>query len=512
MQASEVAARIKAAPAGSVKITFDEMAVQPWDYQRNDAAWMLAQKSGIIGSEVGTGKTVYALAVASYLKARGEFRGMVVLMPKMAGVLPQQWEDEIKKFTPNMHVVHGRGKDKHYRIQAYSEPWDILLLNYEAARNDAAALAIIFENQQPSILFADEASAFRNGASKTARMVRVISPHFEYGFAATGTPMQTNLEDLHGICSSMGWTDLVGTKTWFQRQYCIRQKVEFYAGGMKRSKWVTVGYKNMDELRERLEPWFIRRTLNEPEVARRIPSVVPFVFRIPMRPAQVRLYEATKKGILAEIESGQMKTGYVSALQKFAKLSAVADGTQTYNAEANDHSAKSDWLLAQLQGSMAGEKVLVFSRFVRSIRPLQRRMERAGIGYGLFLGGDHQTHDERMEDVRRFREDDDCRVLLATQAVEMGLNLAVAKVLVFYGILPNPKRMEQVLGRIRRAGSPYTNVASITLLSADTVEEGIYETVLERNAVADVFWKEESVLFERLGEDRLIQLIRGYTP
>ena len=512
MQASEVAAQIKAAPAGSVKIGFDSMELKPWDYQANDVAWMLAQKDGLLGSEIGTGKTIYAIAAASYLKAHGDFRGMVVLMPKMAGILPVQWQDELQKFAPNLHVVRGEGKDKYHRLLRYGEPWDVLILNYEAARNDATDLAQLFAHQQPSILYCDEASAFRNGASKTARLIQRINPHFEYRFAATGTPIQINVSDLHGICSSMGWGDLVGTKAWFTRQYLIQQKVEFWQGGQRRSKFVTVGYKNLDDLRARLEPFFIRRTLEEPEVAKRIPAVTPFVFRIPMHPTQVALYNATKAGILAEIEEGEVKMGYVSALQKYSKLAAVADGTQTYNAEADDISAKSDWLLGQLQGSMAGEKVLVFSRFVRSIRPLQRRLEKADIEYGLFLGGDHQTHEERMEDVRRFKEDDECRVLLATQAIEMGLNLQVARVLVFYGILPNPARMAQVLGRIRRAGSPYANVAAITLLSAGTVEEGMYDSVLERNAIADVMWEEESVLYEKLGPDRMMHLIRGYSP
>ncbi len=510
MQASELAARIKAAPAGAVNIDFSMMDQQPWDYQSNDVAWMLAQKEGIVGSEVGTGKTVYAIAAASYLKEHGEFRGMVVMMPKMAGVLPQQWGEELQKFAPDLVVVHGRGKDKADRIKAYGSSWDVLLINYEAARNDAQYLDRLFERMQPSILYCDEASSFRNGSSKTARLIRRINTHFEYKFAVTGTPMQTNLEDLHGICSSLGWTELVGTKAWFQRQYLIRQQESYYVKGMERKKWVTVGYKNLSHLRGVLMPWFIRRTLDEPEVAKRIPAVVPFVFHVPMRPEQQRLYNLTQRGILAEISGGQVKTGYISALQKFSKLSAIADGTRTFNAEAQDHSAKSDWLLAQLTGSMAGEKVLVFSRFVRSIRPLEERLRKAGIGYGLFLGGDHQSHAERMEDIRRFKEDDDCKVLLATQAVEMGLNLQVARVLVFYSILPNPKRMEQILGRIRRAGSPYANVAAITLLSAGTVEEGLYDSVLERNAVADVFWEEESVLFERLGTDRLMQLIRGY--
>lgn len=515
MQPSDLAAQIKAAPAGAVKISFPNMAVQPWDYQRNDIAWCLAQRCGIIGSEVGTGKTILALGIASYLKDRGGFRGMVVMMPKQGGVLPRQWGEELAKFTPNLKVVsvaRRKSLDRHKRLDVYQEDWDVLIVNYETARNDTEFLKKLFARTRPSVLFCDEASAFRDSSSLTARMLKSISRHFEYRFASTGTPIQTNVQDLHGICSSMGWSELVGTKAEFQQRYLIRRQVEFFAGGMRRKKWVVIGYRNLDILRNIIAPWFIRRTLGEPEVAKRIPTVVPFVFRLPMRPEQGKLYDVTEDGIFAEIENGQIVTGYVDALAKFSKLAAIADGTQTYNAEMRDHSAKSDWLLEKLQGSMAGEKVLVFSRFVRSVRPLEARLQAAGIGYGLFLGGDHMTEEQRFEDVRRFKEDPECRVLLATQAVEMGLNLQVARVLVFYSMLPNPARMEQVLGRIRRAGSPYANVAAITLLSEGTVEEKLYDVTLERNAVKDVFWEEESVLFEQLGADRIMQLIRGWRP
>lgn len=521
MLANPVADQIKASPAGSVKIDLSSLAKEPWDFQSNDIAWCLAQKQGLIGSEVGTGKTLLAIGMAAYLKEKlaerpeardAPWRGMVVMMPKMAGLLPEQWEEELHDFAPQLLVVHGRGKDKANRVEAYGMPWDVLLLNYEAARNDIDVLVRIFAVNPPTVLYCDEASAFRNSTSKTARLVRAIQPFFDYKFAVTGTPIQINVEDLHGIGWSMGWTEVVGTRAWFIRQYCIQNQVEFWVQGNKRSKWVTVGFKNLDVLRASIEPWFIRRTLDEPEVARRVPTVQPFTFAIPMRPEQVRLYNTVKKGFLAKVKDGGIEVTYVNALAKFGHLAAIADGTQTYDQEMQDHSAKADWLLGQLRGPLAGEKVLVFSRFVRSVRPLERRLEEAGIGYKLFLGGSHQTQAERKESIRAFKHDDDIKVLIGTQALEMGLNLQVARVLVFFSGLSNPKRMEQILGRIKRAGGTHANVAAITLMSADTVEEGLHETAIERSGVADVFWDEESVLFEQLGPDRLMQLIRGYSP
>ena len=255
-----------------------------------------------IGSEVGTGKTVLAIGAAKYLKDRGDFRGMVVVVPKMAGVLPRQWESEIKKFAPDLNVVHGKGRDKHDRIQAYSEPWDVLILNYESARNDAVQLTQLFQRIEPSILYCDEASMFRNGSSKTARFVRRINPHFEYKFAVTGTPMQTNLEDLHGICSSMGWTELVGTKAWFQRQYCIRQEVNYYVKGIERKKWVTVGYKNLGELQAVLMPWFIRQ-LKRLSVGQSIREVGPEALEQDLELAGFSVTRPWKSEILPHLAS-----------------------------------------------------------------------------------------------------------------------------------------------------------------------------------------------------------------
>ncbi|MCH8139036.1 MAG: hypothetical protein IH926_08820 [Proteobacteria bacterium] len=47
-----------------INLKIDGLTDPPWDFQTHDIAWMLAQKAGIVGSEVGTGKTMLAIGAA----------------------------------------------------------------------------------------------------------------------------------------------------------------------------------------------------------------------------------------------------------------------------------------------------------------------------------------------------------------------------------------------------------------------------------------------------------------
>jgi SNF2 family DNA or RNA helicase len=306
----------------------------------------------------------------------------------------------------------------------------------------------------------------------------------------------------------MGWEAVVGTRAWFMKRFTIRETKEVYVkGGRKIRKTVVTGYQNLEELRSLIEPWFIRRTAEEPEVAKHLPAVQSVVLHPEMPALQARTYKALQKGTL-KLMDGEWRSSMTKIKGPWIRMLGAADGTRTLDPEMVDSSGKSDWLMEALtEGDLQTGKVLVFSRFARSVYPLMQRLDAAGIEYGRFMGSGHQSDAERQADVQRFKTDPDCRVLLATSAVERGLNLQVARAVVFYGIVPNPARLEQVMGRIRRGGSPHATVYALTLLSKNTVEEPLWEKVLRRNAVKDFIWEEESVLFEKLGPEELAEMI-----
>lgn len=470
---------------------------------------MLAQRWGYIFSDVGTGKTLLGIGAASYLHDRGRLGGgAVVLMPKMGGVLLEQWQKELERFAPNLRVATVLGcRTPQHRYEVYRSDWDVLLINYEAFRQqgDQYQLQALLGARRPTMLYCDESSVFRNPKARITKALRNISHLFEYRYAVTGTPIQTRLEDLWGMSWAMGWDQIVGSKQKFLDRYVVHRQRPYWThmGGRRVRKWVkeVAGYQNVAELRERLEPWVIRRTLSEPEVGRHVPEVVPFVVRVPMTSQQQALYKDVARSQSLDVEAG-------AALKLYHERLAIADGLKTHDESMDDISAKSSWFMEALETQLANEKVVVFSRFVRSIWPLSERLKAKGIEHELYIGGGWQTRKRRAEGFERFQRDPECRVLIATQAMEMGVDLGTARVMVFYSSLPNPARMEQLLGRIRRAGNPFPKVVAVSLLSKGTVEEAVYDALITRNAIKEGFLKEDSVLYESLSRKALLKMMR----
>ena len=74
------------------------------------------------------------------------------------------------------------------------------------------------------------------------------------------------------------------------------------------------------------------------------------------------------------------------------------------------------------------------------------RLDAKEIGYALHTGDVQQRR--RREEIRRFKEDPDCRVFLASESGGVGLNLQAASVVVNLDMPWNPAKLEQRLARL----------------------------------------------------------------
>ncbi len=171
-------------------------------------------------------------------------------------------------------------------------------------------------------------------------------------------------------------------------------------------------------------------------------------------------------------------------------------------------SVKLDWTeQAIVDGDLSDEpKVVVFSHFVKTARALVDRLTMRRIGVGL-ISGDDTRRQARTATMRRFWEDPSCRVLVGTDAIEQGLNLQIAKVLINLDQIMNPARMQQLAGRIRRDGSAHRSVYVHNLLTNETQEEGYMNVLSREQALADYVWGETNDLFEALSPLAMLELI-----
>ena len=110
------------------------------------------------------------------------------------------------------------------------------------------------------------------------------------------------------------------------------------------------------------------------------------------------------------------------------------------------------------------EKFVVFAQPIETVYTLRDRLEQhLGPGTVVMVVGD-QDSATRSAEVRRFREEEQVRVLVSSKAGGEGINLQVSRRLVHFDVPWNPMEMEQRVGRVHRFGSLHTVIVETLVL------------------------------------------------
>ena len=130
--------------------------------------------------------------------------------------------------------------------------------------------------------------------------------------------------------------------------------------------------------------------------------------------------------------------------------------------------------------SGARRKVIIFTEHKDTLDDLVDRL-RAHLGKPeavvVIHGG--VRREERKKAQERFKTDDTCLFLVATDAAGEGVNLQNAHLLINYDLPWNPNRIEQRFGRVHRIGQRYM-CHMWSLVAKDTREGEVYLRLLEK--------------------------------
>ena len=163
-------------------------------------------------------------------------------------------------------------------------------------------------------------------------------------------------------------------------------------------------------------------------------------------------------------------------------------------------------------------KLIVFTEHRDTLEYLVERLVRllGRDGAVVSIHGGIRREDRRQIQ-HRFTQDEQVRILVATDAAGEGLNLQRAHLMVNYDLPWNPNRIEQRFGRIHRIGQ--TEVCRLWNLVADETREGkVFERLLDKleeqrkalgGKVFDVLGQAFS---DRSLRDLLIEAITSDTP
>ena len=181
-------------------------------YQKSGFDWLLFLNKynfgGCLADDMGLGKTVQTLALLQAQKEYGKARTNLLIMPTS---LIYNWEEEAKKFTPQLkvHVYAGTNRNKDISI---FQDFDLILTSYGIVRLDVEELSKFYFNY----IILDESQAIKNPESIISKSVRKLNSKFR--LILTGTPIENSTLDLWSQMSFIN-PGLLGNKTFFRDEF-----------------------------------------------------------------------------------------------------------------------------------------------------------------------------------------------------------------------------------------------------------------------------------------------------
>jgi len=428
-----------------------------YPYQREGMLHLAFNQRALLADEMGLGKTIQAIAASALLHRLGKAKRALVIAPAS---LKAEWQEQIQKFTAlSSGIVFGNPQQ---RVRSYSDesgPF-FTIINYEQARVDTLN---INHYLQPDIVILDEAQRIKNWTSLTARAVKRLESRF--AFVLTGTPIENRIDDAYSIIDFLD-PQVLGPLFRFNR--------EFYTFD---ERGRPNGYKNLRTLHERIAPLMIRR--RKAQVETELPDRTDHNLFVELSEEQKLAYshhaeQVTKLQAIAKRQP-LTREQHERLMRELGMIRMICDTCYILDPDQRT-CPKLKELMATLEDCLSDPdvKVVVFSEWVRMLELVQESLTKAKIGYALHTGKISQQ--KRRTEIRAFKEDPACRVLLCSESGGAGLNLQVASVIINCDLPWNPAKFEQ---RVARAWRKHQKrpVTVVNLISANTIEHGMLSTL-----------------------------------
>jgi len=432
----------------------------------------------ILKDDVGLGKTVQIAGVIARMVEEGmaskDAPVVVVSSPSVVG----QWYDELRRFVPSLDapgVVSHVSGDKSARLYSLRPGAVVYAMHHQMLRlpQYADAVRAVFERSSGVVL--DESSAFANHESMTTVIARRLCRLAPFVIATNATPIENRLSDTFGQMSVVD-EPVLGSYSCFGSRYIVRD--ERYGKEVKAV--------NLGEFKTRISgSWFGRR---HEDVDSELPAVVSEVRSVELGKRQVAAYKATVGEFVANEETGAIALARLAAVER----AALSSDPELEDIKAD--SAKLDDLDELLDGDLSSQRVLVFSKYRRSVIYAAKRLAR--LRPFVIHGG--VPFAERDAIRRRFCTPGGLgRVIVGTEAMARGMNLQDASVVVNLDLPWNHAKLRQRVGRVARIGQKRKSVLVVSycavLPHAASVDGYFISKIMQKRDLSDSIYGSDSV-------------------
>jgi len=435
--------------------------------------------------EMGTGKSKVLIDNISMLYDKGKINGALIIAPK--GVYQNWYDTEIpvhmadhieKDVVLWKAMINQKQQTELNKLFKSSEKLHILVMNVEAfSTKKGLDFAAKFMSCHNTLMAIDESTTIKNPEAKRTKNIVALGKYAKYRRILTGSPVTKSPLDLYKQCEFLDEYLLdYGSYYAFRTRYAIMRSANF--GG--RSVQVVVGYRNLGELSQKLEP-FSYRCLKEDCLD--LPDYVYTKRVIQLSPEQKKLYQQMKILALAELDGKQMTTQ--SAMVQLMRLHQITCGHFTSD-DGTIKEIKNERLDALVDIlSEIENKAVIWAHYRHDISAIINAVEKnfGADSYVTYYGD--TSNEDRQKAIKEIQDPNSpVRFIIGTpQTGGYGITLTGANTMIYYANGYDYEKRIQSEARINRAGQT-RKMTYIDIIAEDTVDEKIVKALKNKMNIA----------------------------
>ena len=454
-------------------------------YQVEDSNRMLSEGNYLNFSEMGVGKTPETLNVIE----KGGFNLPLIICPNS---IRFEWKRQIDEWIgPDMCAVcsgdSGMKASMLYRSFKVGKKYRII--NYEALRTP-----FLFEMLSCipwDIIVFDEIHKLRNPKTQLVEgkvkekwdwnnreggVWRLLNKHPDAKILGlSGSPIMNYPNDLYVPLSCIKpdkYPRNIGSWRRFVYKYCLWTDGRFGT--------YIYGTRNIDQLRTETSPFTIRRT--KKEVLPYLPEKYYRRVLLEMKTDQRKLYDQMEQELKILLDTGEplWSTNVLSCLTRLRQINL-----DPKIIGVTSSSAKTEFIMDMVDST--DDKLVIFSCFEKYIFLLHLLLQ--DIPHSMITG--RVNPDKRLEEVKKFQEDDSIKLCLGTiQAMGEGITLTASSNLIISDRWWNRPTNTQSEDRLHRIGQK--NAVQVILPIVDKSIDALLDEILEKKHEASQAYYQEA--------------------
>jgi len=460
--------------------------LKPFDHQSEalEEGWFRKEYGYFM--EMGTGKSKVLIDNLGLLFFNKLINFALVLAPKgvyrnwVAKEIPEHMSDDIPHRV--IRWVASANKKQTEEMRSVKDNFaglTIFVMNVESfstkkGQTAGEWMARTFGNY--GLIAIDESTTIKNHKAKRTKALLKIASQFKYRRLLTGSPITKSPLDIYSQTEFLR-PGLMGHESFytFQGRYAVLQRRSMGAKSFQQ----IVGYKNLDELTEKIDT-FSYRVLKKDCLD--LPDKVYTARYVTLTDEQFRMYSLLQQQAMLLFEDGEIVSAPAVITQMLRIQQVLSGHLKTDDGEMKYFPSRRMDALKEILEEHDG-KVIIWSRFRYDIIQITQMLNKEfGEGSAAAYYGD-TTDDERQAIVEQFQiPGSRLRFFVGNPATAgYGLTLTEADLVIYYANDFNLETRIQSEDRAHRIGQK-NNVTYIDLVSEGTIDEKIVEAL--RNKIS----------------------------